>query len=103
LIAPLANLIAVPIIGLVVVPLALTATMVMFLMPIVAEKMFLIVDFALQGLWWVLAKLAEFPFSTITHTQPSWWALGFAIPGLALIFAPKGLPSRGLGLISKTD
>ena len=98
LIAPLANLIAVPIISLVVVPLALLASLVMFVLPMFAAKLFLVVDLALQGLWWVLLKLADSPSSTISHTQPSWWALGFAIPGILLLFAPKGMPSRWLGL-----
>jgi competence protein ComEC len=99
LIAPLANLIAVPIISLVVVPLALLATILMFIAPIAAAKIFFIADMALQGLWWVLVKLADLPSSTFSHPQPSWWALGFALPGILLLFAPKGMPSRWLGLI----
>ncbi|MEQ1558399.1 MAG: DNA internalization-related competence protein ComEC/Rec2 [Methyloglobulus sp.] len=98
-IAPLANLIAVPIISLVVVPLALLATLVLFFAPIIATKLFFLVDLALQGLWWVLIKLAELPLATVTHSQPSWWALGFAVPGLLLLLAPKGMPSRWLGIV----
>ena len=99
LIAPLANLIAVPVISLVVVPLALLATLVMFIAPLVAGKLFFVVDMALQGLWWGLVKLADLPLSTITHIQPSWWALCFAVPGILLLFAPNGTPSRWLGLV----
>lgn len=99
LIAPLANLVAVPIISLVVVPLALLATLVMFIAPIVAAKLFFVVDIALQGLWWLLVQLADLPLSTVSHSQPSWWALAFAIPGILLLFAPKGMPSRWLGLV----
>jgi competence protein ComEC len=99
LISPLANLIAVPIISLLVVPLALLASLIMLVAPLVAAKLFLIVDLALQGLWWILVKLAEFPIATLVHNQPSWWALVCAILGLLLLFAPKGMPSRSLGLI----
>ena len=99
LIAPLANLIAVPIISLVIVPLALLATLVMFAVPIAAAKIFLVVGFTLQGLWWILVNLAALPSSTISHIQPSWWALAFAVPGIVLLFAPKGMPSRWLGLL----
>jgi competence protein ComEC len=99
LIAPIANLIAVPIISLAVVPLALLATLVMIIAPLVAVKLFFVVDLALQSLWWILVKLADLPLSTINHSQPSWWALTFAIPGILLLFAPKGMPSRCLGLI----
>ena len=99
LIAPLANLIAVPIISLVVVPLALLASLVMFVLPMLAVKLFLLVDLALQGLWWILVKLVALPLSTITQIQPSWWALVFAIPGILLLFAPKGMPFRWLGVV----
>ena len=99
LIAPLANLIAVPIISLLVVPLALLASLIMFIAPLVAAKLFFVVDLALQGLWWILVKLTALPLSTLNHAQPSWWALAFAIPGLLLLFAPKGMPSRSLGLV----
>lgn len=99
LIAPLANLIAVPIISLAVVPLALLASLVMLSLPMLAAKLFIVVDLALQGLWWVLVKLAALPLSTFTQSQPSWWALVFAIPGILLLFAPKGMPSRWLGFV----
>ncbi len=99
LVSPIANLIAAPIISLVVVPLALLATLVMFLAPLVAGKLFFVVDLILQGLWWLLVEMAELPLSTVNHAQPSWWALGFALPGLLLLFAPKGLPARSLGLV----
>lgn len=99
MIAPLANLIAVPIISLIVVPVALLATLIMPVASSVAVKLFFIVDISLQGLWWILVKLAALPLSTVSHIQPSWWALAFAIPGILLLFAPKGMPSRYLGLI----
>ncbi len=99
LIAPLANLIAVPVIGLVVVPLALLATVVMFLSPLLATKLFFVVDIILDGLWRLLVQLTTLPLSTISHPQPSWWALAFALPGMAVLFAPKGMPARWLGLV----
>ncbi len=99
LIAPIANLIAVPIISLVVVPVALFATLTLLIAPLVAVKLFFVVAISLQGLWWILLKLADLPSSTISHPQPSWWALAFAIPGIMLLFAPKGMLSRYLGLI----
>jgi competence protein ComEC len=50
-------------------------------------------------LYAVLTKLAELPLATITHSQPSWWALTLAIPAVLLLLAPKGMPSRWLGLV----
>ena len=51
LISPLANFIAVPVISLVAVPLSLLGVLLMFGSPLIASKLFIIVDTALQGLW----------------------------------------------------
>lgn len=99
LIAPLANLIAVPVISLLVVPLSLLAVIIMFISPLLADKLFYLADHALQGLWWLLAHLAEIPLASITHAQPSYWALLFAVPGILLLLAPIGIPARWLSLV----
>ena len=99
LISPLANFIAVPVISLLVVPLSLLAVLVMFVSPLVASKLFIIADTTLQGLWWLLVRLAELPLATINHAQPSIWALVFAIPGILLLLAPVGIPARWLSLV----
>ena len=99
LISPLANFIAVPVISFLVVPLSLLAVLVMFGSPLLASKLFIIVDTTLQGLWWLLARFAELPLATISHAQPSVWALVFAIPGILLLLSPVGIPSRWLSLV----
>ncbi len=99
LIAPLANLIAVPVISLLVVPLSLLAVMVMYISVPLAGKLFYLVDTVLQGLWWLLVHIAEFPLSSINHASPSYWAVLFAVPGIALLLAPVGIPARWLSLV----
>ncbi|MDI1279591.1 DNA internalization-related competence protein ComEC/Rec2 [Methylobacter sp.] len=99
LIAPLANLIAVPVISLLVVPLSLLAVIIMFILPALANKLFFLVDTVLQGLWWLLAHLAEIPMASINHALPSYWALLFAVPGILLLLAPVGIPARWLSLV----
>jgi len=99
LIAPLANLIAVPVISLLVVPLSLLAVIIMFILPTSASKLFYLIDHALQGLWWLLAHLAEIPMASINHALPSYWALLFAVPGVLLLLAPVGIPARWLSLV----
>lgn len=96
LIAPLANLVAVPVISLLVVPLSLLAVIIMFISSTLAGKLFLLVDPVLQGLWWLLAHLAEIPQASINHAPPSYWALLFAVPGVLLLLAPVGIPARWL-------
>ncbi|MCX7098182.1 MAG: DNA internalization-related competence protein ComEC/Rec2 [Methylococcales bacterium] len=96
LISPLANFIAVPLISLVAVPLALLAVLVMFVSPVLASPLFMVVDLSLQALGWLLAQMAELPWATINHAQPSIWALAFALPGILLLLAPAGIPARWL-------
>lgn len=99
LIAPLANLIAVPVVSFLVVPLSLLLVLVMWLLPTLAGNLFILVDVVLQGLWWLLSELAEMPLSVINHAQPPVWALCFAMPGILIMLAPVGMPARWLGLV----
>lgn len=99
IISPLANFIAVPVVSLIAVPLSLFATLLMFISPLLATPVFFVVDRALQVLWWILNQLALLPFASIYHTQPSIWALVFALPGILILLAPAGFPARWLGLV----
>lgn len=99
LIAPLANLIAVPVIGLVVVPLALSATIILFVAPFAGVGIFFLVDYLCRGMMWLLVRMAEIPAASVSHSQPDWLALAFALPGILMLLAPQGLPSRWLGVV----
>ncbi|WAK03659.1 DNA internalization-related competence protein ComEC/Rec2 [Methylobacter sp. YRD-M1] len=99
LIAPLANLIAVPVVSFLAVPLSLLVVITVFVLPALAGKLFFLVDAVLQGLWWILNELAAAPLSVINHAQPPLWTLCFAVPGVLVMLAPAGMPARWLGLI----
>jgi len=99
LIAPVANFIAVPVISLLVVPLSLIAVMMLFISPLLVKALLLPVEYTLQGLCWLLGQMATIPLATITHPKPSIFALLFAVPGILLLLAPKGIPARWLGLV----
>lgn len=98
-ISPLANFLAVPLISLVLVPLALLAVLVLSISATLAEPLLFVLDYLLRGSMWLLEKLAALPMATINHPQPSYWALIFAVPGILLLLAPKGIPGRWLGLV----
>jgi competence protein ComEC len=99
LISPLANLIAVPVISFLVVPLALLAVSIIFISAALAGKLFFLVDFVLQSLEWLLVHLADIPWASINQPQPSSGAIFFAIPGIVLLLAPVGIPARWLSLV----
>ncbi len=98
-ISPLANVVAVPVISFLVVPLALLAVLIMFISETLADKLFYFVDAMLQGLWWLLAQMAELPLATVNHSPPALWALLFAVPGVLLLLAPVGIPARWLSFV----
>lgn len=93
LIAPLANLFAVPIVSLIVVPLTLFATVI----PIDALLLL-----AQQLLEWVIAALKLFdavPLAVWTQGATPFWTVLAGLVGVGLLLAPRGLPARWLGLV----
>jgi competence protein ComEC len=98
LISPIANCIAVPVVEFLAVPLLLLALPLLFLQPWLASKILGLIAQLLQGLYWLLEKLALLPFAVFTHPQPPYWAMLLAMVGVFLLFAPKGIPARWLSL-----
>jgi competence protein ComEC len=97
LVAPLANLIAVPWIGVIVTPLALIGTLALPLWPSCASVVLAVADWCLTLLWPVLELLAALPFSQWYRAPPS-WTLAPAALGAAWLLAPSGWPARWVGL-----
>ena len=97
LISPVANFIAVPVISLLAVPLSLLSVLLLFLFPLAADWLLIIVDRILQGLCWLLGFLSGLPMAMITHPAPPLWVLLFAVPGVLILLAPRGVPGRWLG------
>jgi competence protein ComEC len=99
LVAPLANILAVPWVGMLVVPLALLGSLLTFLHAATGELLLLLAASLLEPVWLWLDWLAAAPFSTWQQHQPSLWTLLPGIPGLALLLVPRGVPGRWLGLV----
>ena len=99
LISPLANFIAVPVIELLAVPLILIALPLMFCLPVVATKLLWLISQLLHALYWFLNELANLPLAVWNHPQPNGWAVFLAMSGMLLLFAPRGIPARGLSVV----
>lgn len=97
-IAPLANLIAIPWAGLTLVPLSLLAALASLINDTLAAGLLAIASAAADFLWRVLRGLDALPIDQIVLPAPPLWTLLFALPGLALLLGPRGLPCRWLGL-----
>nr|WP_314528345.1 DNA internalization-related competence protein ComEC/Rec2 [uncultured Pseudomonas sp.] len=93
--APFANLVAVPWISLVVLPLALLGTALLWL-PLVGEGLLWLAGGALDGLFKGLAWLAgQMPAWIPAEVPLGYWLV--SLLGTVLLLLPKGVPFRVLG------
>lgn len=98
--APLANLVAVPGITLLVVPLALLGSAVLWALPPLGEGLLQAAALIMSGLWRPVQALAElYDQGQFFVSPPGWWVLILAMAGLLLVLAPRGLPARWLGIL----
>ena len=70
IISLLANIIAIPVMSFIIVPILLLA-MCLMPIPVIAHTLFALANWALIGFWWFLAHLAVVPFAYITIKRPS--------------------------------
>ncbi len=98
IVSPLANLIAIPLVSFLVVPLTLLATFMASFSPYLATILFSFADTILNALWWFLSYLADTPVSQWYGVKPDLLSLSLASLGFILLLTPKGWPAKYLGL-----
>ena len=93
LVAPLANSLAIPLVGWVVVPFAIVGG---FLdVPLALDAAHAV----LAGLMGPLEAMAAWPHAVLeTHAPPA-WTVAAALVGCAWLLAPRGVPLRALGMV----
>lgn len=105
LVAPLANLLAVPWVSLVTVPLTLLGSIVLGLSSMLGfsttpgDGLLALSSLSLEGLWWWLNELAQWPLAAWRQMAPPLWGLPVAVIGIAWLLAPRGVPARWVGLV----
>lgn len=100
LLAPFANLIAIPILGMITVPLALLGlTLYALGLELAAGWAFQGSLFVLEVLWVLLEWLAALPGSVWRQASPPLWSLPLAAVGVLLLLSGKALPARSSGLL----
>ena len=97
LVSPLANLIAVPVVGWVVVPLALLGTALGLLWPALGSGLLDGAAWLMGGLMWLLDRLAGWPHLQWHSADIPWWVFLPALFGMLVLLMPRGLPGRWLG------
>ncbi len=99
LVGPIANLIAVPWITFVIVPLLLLAVLTLGVVPALGQGLLKLAALILQPLWRLLEWMTELPGASWYFAEPSAWAILLALFGAVWLFLPRGAPMRALGLL----
>jgi competence protein ComEC len=99
LIAPLANLIAVPVICFFVLPLGTLGAFIGAFLPAIGFPVLTATAFVLDGLWSLLESMSHLPGSLWYFAEPTPIALSFAIIGSFWLLQPRAVPARALGAL----
>lgn len=94
---PVANLVAIPWISLVVVPLSLLGTLLMPVSDTMSAWAWHGAAAAMAGLWWGLEAVPDAAAASRWLPPTPGWALAMALVGVALVLLPRGLPWRYAG------
>lgn len=97
LVSPVANLIAIPWIGMTVLPSSLLGTFLLGLGFENGALLLRLADFSLGLIWPVLERLQGIPFSWMTLAAPSLGILVLTGLAIILLLAPSGWPGRLMG------
>ena len=98
LVGPLANLVAVPWICFLVLPLTVAAALLVLVLPALGMPLLQVAGGAMQWLWWLLEKMAAWPGALWYFPEASTLALALAMLGALWLLLPRGVPARALGL-----
>lgn len=97
LVAPLANAFAIPLVSLIVTPLALAGSLLIWLVEPLGHALLWLAARGLDGLMWLLHGMAGWPMAQWFPPSPGPWAYALAIPAIAWLLAPRGVPGGWVG------
>lgn len=100
LLGPLANLVAIPVIESLVIPLTLLGVTALVTLPdSVATGLFQLAAWSLEKLWYVLEALAALDYTQWAQHTPPAWTVACAVVGVLMLLAPRGFPARWVGVL----
>ena len=98
LVSPLANLVMVPYVSFLVVPLILLAMLVSPLSTLLSNYLLIAANYLLELIWPFLEWLSASQFTVWAHSPSSLTEVLFALVGILLLLAPRGFPARWLSV-----
>lgn len=98
--SPLANLVAIPWVSLIVVPISLIALFFMPISSFISESLFGVAALAINWLFKALDIISDSFLADITSPEIPGLYLLIAFVGLLFLLLPKGFPAKWLGLLA---
>jgi len=98
LIGPLVNLIAIPLISLLVVPLALLGCL-FIPVPVCATSIWRLAAWLMQEFWHGLQFLQQQSITSIYLPEPAFWTVLLALLGAGLCALPRHFPGKWFGIV----
>ena len=99
LIGPLANLVAVPVVCFVILPLGVGGALLQLVLPVIGTPLLELAGWAMQALWSLLGWMAALPGALWYFPEPGASAFALAMLGAVWLLLPRGIPARALGLL----
>ncbi|MGH8398584.1 MAG: DNA internalization-related competence protein ComEC/Rec2 [Gammaproteobacteria bacterium] len=99
LVSPLANIVAVPIYSLLVVPLVLTGTVFLGIWPWLGALLLKLATSVIALTWPLLEHLSHLSLAHVVTPEPSMFVLVAAVIGAFWIMVPRQIPGRWLGAV----
>jgi competence protein ComEC len=94
LVSPLANALAIPLVSLVITPLALAGCLPLL------DPLLTLAHWLTAGMMWAVEWMAALPLAVWQQAAPPPWAVALALAGSVWLLLPRGFPSRWLGLLA---
>lgn len=98
LVGALSNVVAVPVISFMIVPLCLLGVLALLTMQSLAAPLLAVAASIAHAQWCLLERLAQWPGAHWYLPSPSPCALLLALLGATWLFAPRGIPCRVFGV-----
>jgi len=99
LVSPLANLFAVPFVGLIIVPLTLTGIVMLYFYSPIGIGLLSLVNTGLDWLLGALNYLASTKGALVYQSIPSLWILALVLLAAGMMLIPKGVPAKWLAVV----
>lgn len=93
----IANLIAIPSIGFLILPLSLLGSLLSIVSSALGNHILIFTEQLLELLWKLLGFFSEIPLAQYYACLLNYWILASSLVGMLLLLAPKGMPARCLG------